>query len=61
MVEKNSTLRLVKAPQELRLFHFLLVWHPEAHYGRAAHMASQGGAPSFSSGSIWATSFNQCE
>jgi hypothetical protein len=29
---------------------------PEAHYGRAAHMASRGGAPSFSSGSTWATS-----
>jgi DNA-binding transcriptional LysR family regulator len=28
MVEKNSTLRLVKAPQELRPFHFLMVWHP---------------------------------
>ena len=27
-----------------------------AHYGRAAHMASQGGAPNFSSGNIWATS-----
>ena len=28
MVEKNSTVRLVKAPQELRSFHFLMVWHP---------------------------------
>ena len=28
MVERNSTLRLVKAPQELRPFHFLMVWHP---------------------------------
>ncbi|MGC1905714.1 MAG: LysR substrate-binding domain-containing protein [Candidatus Acidiferrum sp.] len=28
MVKKNSTLRLVKAPQELRPFHFLMVWHP---------------------------------
>jgi DNA-binding transcriptional LysR family regulator len=28
MVERNSTLRLVKAPKELRPFHFLMVWHP---------------------------------
>jgi DNA-binding transcriptional LysR family regulator len=28
MVERNSSLRLVKAPQELRPFHFLMVWHP---------------------------------
>jgi len=28
MVENNSTLRLVKAPPELRPFHFLMVWHP---------------------------------
>lgn len=28
MVERNSTLRLVKAPRELRPFHFLMVWHP---------------------------------
>ena len=28
MVERNSTLRLVKAPHELRPFHFLMVWHP---------------------------------
>jgi DNA-binding transcriptional LysR family regulator len=28
MVEKNSTVRLVKAPNELRPFHFLMVWHP---------------------------------
>jgi hypothetical protein len=28
MVENNSTLRLVKAPSELRPFHFLMVWHP---------------------------------
>ncbi|HET9401812.1 MAG TPA: LysR substrate-binding domain-containing protein [Candidatus Acidoferrales bacterium] len=28
MVERNSTVRLVKAPQELRSFHFLMVWHP---------------------------------
>jgi DNA-binding transcriptional LysR family regulator len=28
MVESNSTLRLVKAPQELRPFYFLMVWHP---------------------------------
>jgi DNA-binding transcriptional LysR family regulator len=28
MVERNSTLRLVKAPQELRPYHFLMVWHP---------------------------------
>jgi len=28
MVERNSTLRLVKAPQELHPFHFLMVWHP---------------------------------
>jgi DNA-binding transcriptional LysR family regulator len=28
MVERNSTLRLVKAPHELRSFHFLMVWHP---------------------------------
>ena len=27
MVEKNSTLRVVKAPQELRPFHFLMVAH----------------------------------
>jgi hypothetical protein len=30
---------------------------PEAHYRRTPHVASRGGAPSFSSGSIWATSF----
>jgi hypothetical protein len=28
MVERNSTLRLVKAPQELHPFHFLTIWHP---------------------------------
>ena len=28
MVERNSTLRVVKAPHELRPFHFLMVWHP---------------------------------
>src|SRR6202795_3000653 len=28
MVERNSTLRLVKAPPKLRPFHFLMVWHP---------------------------------
>jgi DNA-binding transcriptional LysR family regulator len=28
MVENNSSLRLVKAPKELRSFHFLMVWHP---------------------------------
>jgi DNA-binding transcriptional LysR family regulator len=28
MVERNSTLRLVKAPHELHPFHFLMVWHP---------------------------------
>jgi DNA-binding transcriptional LysR family regulator len=28
MVKRNSTLRLVKAPPELRPFHFLMVWHP---------------------------------
>jgi DNA-binding transcriptional LysR family regulator len=28
MVERNSSLRLVKAPKELRPFHFLMVWHP---------------------------------
>jgi DNA-binding transcriptional LysR family regulator len=28
LVESNSTLRLVKAPPELRPFHFLMVWHP---------------------------------
>lgn len=28
MVERNSTLRIVKAPPELRPFHFLMVWHP---------------------------------
>jgi DNA-binding transcriptional LysR family regulator len=28
VVERNSSLRVVKAPQELRAFHFLMVWHP---------------------------------
>src|SRR5215472_13143361 len=28
MVERNSTLRLIKAPHELRPFYFLMVWHP---------------------------------
>ncbi|HEY1471105.1 MAG TPA: LysR family transcriptional regulator [Candidatus Acidoferrum sp.] len=28
MVERNSALRLVKAPRELQPFHFLMVWHP---------------------------------
>jgi DNA-binding transcriptional LysR family regulator len=28
MVENNSALRLVNAPQELQPFHFLMVWHP---------------------------------
>jgi DNA-binding transcriptional LysR family regulator len=28
MVKGISTLRLVKAPHELRPFHFLMVWHP---------------------------------
>ena len=27
-VERNSSLRLVKAPHELCPFHFLMVWHP---------------------------------
>jgi DNA-binding transcriptional LysR family regulator len=27
-VNRNSDLRLVKAPPELRPFHFLMVWHP---------------------------------
>jgi DNA-binding transcriptional LysR family regulator len=27
-VNRNSDLRLVKAPPELRSFHFLMVWHP---------------------------------
>jgi DNA-binding transcriptional LysR family regulator len=51
MVERNSTLRLVKAPPELRPFHFLMVWHP-----RAAHVAARCDAPGFSSANIWATS-----
>ncbi|MGA7922291.1 MAG: LysR family transcriptional regulator [Candidatus Acidiferrales bacterium] len=28
MVERNSALRLVRAPRELQPFHFLMVWHP---------------------------------
>jgi DNA-binding transcriptional LysR family regulator len=28
VVNRNSDLRLVKAPAELRPFHFLMVWHP---------------------------------
>jgi DNA-binding transcriptional LysR family regulator len=28
VVERDSQLRLVKAPPELRPFHFLMVWHP---------------------------------
>jgi DNA-binding transcriptional LysR family regulator len=28
MVNRDSQLRLVKAPTELRPFHFLMVWHP---------------------------------
>jgi DNA-binding transcriptional LysR family regulator len=28
LAERNSALRLVKAPRELRPFHFLMVWHP---------------------------------
>jgi DNA-binding transcriptional LysR family regulator len=28
VVTRNSDLRLVKAPAELRPFHFLMVWHP---------------------------------
>jgi DNA-binding transcriptional LysR family regulator len=28
VVNRNSDLRLVKAPPELRPFHFLMVWHP---------------------------------
>jgi DNA-binding transcriptional LysR family regulator len=28
MVNRDSALRLVKAPPELRPFHFLMVWHP---------------------------------
>jgi DNA-binding transcriptional LysR family regulator len=28
LVSRNSDLRLVKAPPELRPFHFLMVWHP---------------------------------
>ena len=28
MVEQNPNLRLVKAPKELRPFHFQMVWHP---------------------------------
>ncbi len=28
MVERNSSLRIVRAPPELRPFHFLMVWHP---------------------------------
>src|SRR5258708_10478011 len=29
MVERNSALRLVEAPQEMRRIPFLMVWHPE--------------------------------
>jgi len=32
---------------------------PEAHYGRAARMASRGGSPSLYSGSLWATSLGR--
>jgi hypothetical protein len=28
VVNRDSHLRLVKAPPELRPFHFLMVWHP---------------------------------
>lgn len=28
LVEADPSLRLVKAPSELRSFHFLMVWHP---------------------------------
>jgi DNA-binding transcriptional LysR family regulator len=28
LAKRNSALRLVKAPRELRPFHFLMVWHP---------------------------------
>jgi len=31
MVETNPALRLVKAPKELRPFHFQMVWHPRLH------------------------------
>jgi hypothetical protein len=47
MVERNSTLRLVKAPRELRPFHFLMVWHPRLTTD-ARHMAARGDASGFS-------------
>jgi DNA-binding transcriptional LysR family regulator len=28
VVERDSNVRLVKAPQELHSFHFLMAWHP---------------------------------
>jgi hypothetical protein len=48
MVERNSTLRLVKAATRIASISFLNGLASEAHYGRAAHMASRGDAPGFS-------------
>ncbi len=31
VVERDRRLRLVKAPKELRPFHFLMAWHPRLH------------------------------
>jgi hypothetical protein len=27
-VERDARLRIVKAPQELKPFHFVMIWHP---------------------------------
>ena len=38
-VKRNRDLRLVKAPQELRPFYFLMAWHPRREQRSAAYLA----------------------
>ena len=40
VIKNDRRLRLVKAPQELHAFHFLMAWHPQAQLRPASCMAS---------------------
>src|SRR5690348_13662145 len=61
MVERNSTLRLVKAPQELRPFHFLMVWHPRLATDVRHTWLREAVRQVFFSGSLWATSLTNAD
>lgn len=62
-VKRRSAVRMpyfgaaCKSATRVASISFLDGLAPEAHHGRAARMASRGGAPSFSSGSIWGNVF----